>query len=93
MWSERSCCSRSTPRSWPAHGRLWAHLVSDSDLARPYPDPPKGLQVTTRDYLIHLISHFTYHLGQLDYHRRLLTGQPGQIRAVAPGDVLTGEGV
>jgi len=67
--------------------------VSDSDLARPYPDPPKGLQVTTRDYLIHLISHFTYHLGQLDYHRRLLTGQPGQIRAVAPGDVLTGEGV
>ena len=61
--------------------------VSDADLAKPYPDPPRGLVVTTRDYLIHLISHFTYHLGQVDYHRRLLTGQPGQIRAVSPGDV------
>src|SRR5213596_1597822 len=56
--------------------------VSDADLTKPYADPPSGLAVTTRDYLIHLIAHFTYHLGQVDYHRRLLTGQPGQIHAV-----------
>src|SRR5437762_2625765 len=55
--------------------------VSDADLTRPYPDPPRGLAVTTRDYLIHLVAHFTYHLGQVAYHRRLLaapsaTGRP-----------------
>ena len=66
--------------------------VSDADLTKPYPDPPKGLAVTTRDYLIHLIAHFTYHLGQADYHRRLLTGQPGQIHAVGFGDVVTAGG-
>ena len=63
--------------------------VSDADLAKPYPDPPRGPTVTTRDYLIHLIAHFTYHLGQVDYHRRLLTGQPGQIHAVDFGDLVT----
>jgi uncharacterized damage-inducible protein DinB len=63
--------------------------VRDADLIKPYPDPPKGHAVTTRDYLIHLIAHFTYHLGQVDYHRRLLTGQPGQIHAVSFGDLVT----
>jgi len=63
--------------------------VSDADLTRPYPDPPRGLAVTTRDYLIHLVAHFTYHLGQVDYHRRLLTGQPGRIQAVAFQELMT----
>jgi uncharacterized damage-inducible protein DinB len=66
--------------------------VRDADLAKPYPDPPRGLPVRTGDYLIHLISHFTYHLGQVDYHRRLLTGQPGQIRAVAVNEIVTAGG-
>src|SRR2546429_3420889 len=63
--------------------------VRDADLSKAYPDPPRGLPVTTRDYLIHLIAHFTYHLGQVDYHRRLLTGQPGEIHAVDFGDLVT----
>ena len=63
--------------------------VSDADLTMPYPDPPRGLAVTTRDYLIHLVTHFTYHLGQVDYHRRLLTGQPGRIQAVAFQELMT----
>src|SRR5256885_14493376 len=66
--------------------------VSDAELNEPYPDPPRGLAVTTRDYLIHLIAHFTYHLGQEDYHRRLLPGQPGQIHAVSFGDLDTAGG-
>ena len=57
--------------------------VSDADLTRPYPDPPRGLAVTTRDYLIHLVTHFTYHLGQVDYHRRMLTGESKTVKAMA----------
>jgi uncharacterized damage-inducible protein DinB len=65
--------------------------VNDADLAKPFPDPPRGLAVRTGEYLIHLVAHFTYHLGQVDYHRRLLTGQPGTIRAVALDEVIGGE--
>jgi len=49
----------------------------------------RGFAVTTGDFLLHLVDHLTYHLGQVDYHRRLLTGQAGQIRAVALGEIAT----
>jgi uncharacterized damage-inducible protein DinB len=64
--------------------------VTDADLAKPYPDPPRGHSVTTGEYFIHLVAHFTYHLGQVDYHRRLLTGQAGNIRAVSLDEVIGG---
>jgi uncharacterized damage-inducible protein DinB len=59
--------------------------LSEPDLARPYPQPLGAHTVTTGDFLIHLAVHLTYHLGQVDYHRRLLTGQDAAapIRAVA----------
>jgi uncharacterized damage-inducible protein DinB len=37
----------------------------------PIAQPPK--HVRTSDMLVHLAVHLTYHLGQVDYHRRLLT--------------------
>lgn len=48
--------------------------LSEADLQRPYPEPVAKVQVNTGDFLIHLASHFSYHLGQLDYHRRMVTG-------------------
>jgi len=65
--------------------------LSDQDLAKPYPQPVGGVKLTTGDFLLHLAVHFTYHLGQVDYHRRLLTGQAaaGQIRAVVLTELAT----
>ena len=63
--------------------------LPDAALSQPYPQPPGGFAVTTGDFLLHLVSHLTYHLGQVDYHRRLLTGQAGQIRAVSLGEIAT----
>jgi uncharacterized damage-inducible protein DinB len=57
--------------------------VADHDLAQPFPQAVGGVRVTTEAFLLHLATHLTYHLGQVDYHRRLITGQPAQIRAVA----------
>ncbi|MGH7645041.1 MAG: DinB family protein [Gemmatimonadales bacterium] len=65
--------------------------LGDDALARPFPQPPGGADVSTRAFLLHLATHLTYHLGQIDYHRRMLTGQAGQIRAVAV-DELPGLG-
>jgi hypothetical protein len=33
-----------------------------------------GRTVATGPFLVHLATHLTYHLGQVDYHRRLVTG-------------------
>lgn len=32
--------------------------------------------VTTRQFLVHLYGHLSYHLGQVDYLRRFVTGNP-----------------
>lgn len=67
--------------------------LSDADLAKPFPQPVAGVTLTTGDFMIHLAAHFTWHLGQIDYHRRLLTGQPGAIRAVLPTELASAQPV
>jgi uncharacterized damage-inducible protein DinB len=51
-------------------------LVASGDagaarVAAPYPTPVANKQLSTQQFLIHLTSHLGYHLGQLDYHRRM----------------------
>ena len=48
--------------------------LSAADLDRAYPLAVAKVRVTTGEFLLHLATHFTYHLGQLDYHRRMATG-------------------
>jgi uncharacterized damage-inducible protein DinB len=44
----------------------------------PYPEVVVGRRVRTGDFLVHLVAHLGYHLGQLDYHRRTVApGSPG----------------
>lgn len=50
--------------------------VDDEVLSRPFPLLIAERRVGTGEFLIHLAAHFTYHLGQLDYHRRILTSDP-----------------
>lgn len=41
-----------------------------------------GRRVTVGVLLVHLATHLAYHLGQIDYHRRTVTGQgavPGMV--------------
>ena len=56
--------------------------LSNEILARPYPLPVGGRTVSTGDFVVHLATHLAYHLGQLDYHRRFVTGQPVVVPAL-----------
>ena len=47
-----------------------AKLTTD-DLAAVYPIEVFGHPMTTEAFLIHLSTHLNYHLGQINYHRRL----------------------
>ncbi|WP_415324846.1 DinB family protein [Chryseobacterium sp. MMS23-Vi53] len=46
--------------------------LSAEDLEKNYPLEPFGHPMTTEYFIIHLIGHLEYHLGQINYHRRLL---------------------
>lgn len=46
--------------------------LTPEDLEKEYPLAVFGDTMTTGYFLIHLITHLDYHLGQINYHRRLL---------------------
>ena len=46
--------------------------LTPEDFSKTYPLQPFGFEMSTEYFLIHLYSHFSYHLGQINYHRRLL---------------------
>ncbi|WP_278351761.1 DinB family protein [Chryseobacterium gleum] len=46
--------------------------LSDDDLKKEYPLVVFENAMTTDYFLIHLLAHLDYHLGQINYHRRLL---------------------
>jgi uncharacterized damage-inducible protein DinB len=62
-------------------------------LDAPFPAAVRDVHPNTRLFLLHLATHLTYHLGQLDVHRRVVTGDAVAVDAVAvlPYTVLEAE--
>ncbi len=48
--------------------------LNRSQLPEPFPLEIGGVRLTTEAVLLHLAAHLAFHLGQLDYHRRAVTG-------------------
>ncbi len=46
--------------------------VTQEDLQKEYPRMLMDKKPSTLRFLIHLTTHVTYHLGQVNYHRRIL---------------------
>lgn len=46
--------------------------LSPEQLDKEYPVRVFDYGMTTGFFLVHLLAHLTYHLGQINYHRRLL---------------------
>jgi hypothetical protein len=57
--------------------------VNEAALAVPYPEQVAGRSIAMGDFLVHLSTHLAYHLGQLDYHRRVVSGDRTGIGAIA----------
>ena len=47
--------------------------LSDTDLAKQHPERVLEIDLCSRDLLVHLHGHLNFHLGQIDYLRRILT--------------------
>jgi Protein of unknown function (DUF1572) len=63
------------------------HLTDDS-LTHVFPvqfaDAPFSIRLT----LLQFLGHLAYHLGQIDYHRRVVTGNSTSVNAIAASDLL-----
>lgn len=61
-------------------------VLSTLDPARldaPFPLTVLETQLVTSDFLLHLCTHLTYHVGQVDYHRRITTGQGTTVKTIS----------
>lgn len=65
--------------------------LSPEALDAPYPLDVGGAQLSTRQFLVHLATHLAFHLGQLDYHRRLVTGEAETVDSVSIRRLAEGE--
>lgn len=52
-------------------------------LDAPYPEPIAKRSVHATTFLLHLLAHLAYHLGQIDTHRRAVTGNAAGVDAVS----------
>ena len=62
--------------------------MSDADLEQPMPGAPNGLRTTRGRFLMHLVAHTAFHLGQAGYARRLHAGEGASSASPLPLDVL-----
>ena len=62
--------------------RTFASLPADALAAR-YPEPIAKRSVHATTFALHLLAHLAYHLGQLDTHRRAVTGNPAGVDAIS----------
>ena len=54
--------------------------LDDARLTLPHPNLPPSFapDTTTGAFLLHLYGHLSWHLGQVNYHRRLTAARPDQ---------------
>jgi hypothetical protein len=56
--------------------------LDPAQLDKPFPVEIGGNRIQTSMFLQHLASHLAYHLGQVDYHRRVVTGNSVSVGAI-----------
>jgi uncharacterized damage-inducible protein DinB len=61
--------------------------VHDEMLTSSYPLEVAGRKVAIGDFLVHIATHTAYHLGQIDYHRRVVTGDSRGVNAVSTAEL------
>ena len=61
--------------------------ITDEQLDSVFPLPIQERRLRTSDFLTHLAVHLSYHLGQIDYHRRLTTKNGVSVDTVSPKEL------
>jgi hypothetical protein len=86
---------RAVPRAELIEGLRRADDVVRETLTRldpevfagPYPQAVANRRLNTGDFMGHLVAHLAYHAGQMDFHRRIVTGDATGVGAVSPAEL------
>jgi hypothetical protein len=70
-----------------ARAAVRAAAAAEPDTSADFPEIIGDARIVTEDYLLHLCTHFAFHLGQLDYHRRFVTGDAAGVGGVRPAEL------
>lgn len=65
------------------------HRLTDEDLQAAPVFVVGTASPAAPDFLTHLVSHLSFHLGQVNYHRRLITGQRGDVKVLEIAELKT----
>jgi len=58
--------------------------LEEEAMDRPFPQEIAGVRPTVGEFLVHLVAHLAYHLGQIDYHRRCVTEDDTTAEVLSP---------
>ncbi|MBA3658438.1 MAG: DinB family protein [Gemmatimonadales bacterium] len=58
--------------------------LAPDQLESDFPEPIAATAVPTGDYLLQLVAHAAFHVGQVDYHRRAVTGDSRSVGPLQP---------
>ena len=61
--------------------------MSSDRFAETYALPVANRRINTGEFMTHLAAHLAYHAGQLNYHRRVVTGDASGVGAVSPTEL------
>jgi Protein of unknown function (DUF1572) len=62
--------------------------LTEAKLSQPFPAKFTDTEFSTQLTLLQFLSHLAYHLGQIDYHRRVVTGDSASANAIAAPDLV-----
>ncbi len=57
--------------------------ITDEQVNAEYPIPIQERKLQASEFLVHLAVHLGYHLGQIDYHRRLSTASSESVNTMS----------
>jgi hypothetical protein len=62
--------------------------LSEEQMSLPFPEAIRGHHLQTGELLLQLAVHLGYHLGQVSYHRRLVTGNVQGVGALSAAELV-----
>jgi hypothetical protein len=67
--------------------------LSEEQMAQPFPEPIRDQHLLTSELLLQLAVHLAYHLGQVSYHRRVITGDVQGVGALSALELVAARSI
>lgn len=67
--------------------------LSEEQMSQPFSEPIREHHLQTGELLIQLAVHLAYHLGQVSYHRRFVTGDVQGVGALSAAELVAARSI